>query len=806
MKPSQLGLGCGVAGGLLMTLGIGCTPDWTAASLTPYANPFPKDDPQWAPQPHRSKPQEVITQGDRAWVSLPGTSDVPDDRVAVIDLADGSVIDRVEVGSNPQGLVLSPDGRSVLVLNRFSNWMSVVDSESNVEVDRIPTDFYATEAVFSPDGSTLWVTNRWLDQVRIWEFDADGRATEVGGVKVGVNPRDLAMSPDGRFVAVANLTGLTVSIIDTESRDLVQTVDLRAPPNGLAFVGEWLVVPTLSASSNHLPFAGPDTDGDGQPGDGTPNSNFQDSQNEIAVIDPETGTVVHRYTSDTICCKDFRDIDPADAALYGELLPPADTWIVGGALPEQVVADGDGAWVTYSGSNQFQRFDVDVTTGALTAGKVFDTAGHNPHGIAVTDDGRVVIAHRLGETLGVYEADGTVEENIVVGDVSDGDFPATDAEIGELYNFVTSKFSVDGDQVCASCHREQGNINKVFGMPLSVYGGQNSRMTMAARGAADTRPWFFEGAMDQTNFRPVINEFARVENFCCEDYTLFPDGAPADCASNPPPECADEPNAYTPDGITAVRGSALAHPRPTSSLTREAFYLERAQAVIGRTESFGDGVYAEDLLTGARSPIPLDLDGVTKSLGVFLLQNTALLPNPNDPDDPTALRGRALFESTTSNCVSCHPAPGFAVSTDVNPAGVAVRMDPVVTPNYSDAGMNLDLVSVGFQSIFPMVEQDTCEALCGEAACAEDPAACDDVRNLRINATPLRGLWDRAPRMYHDGRAQGLREAICTPGHPALHPGERGFNERNGVPDTNGGTSHLSPAEIDDLMAYILTL
>ncbi|NOY28223.1 MAG: DUF1513 domain-containing protein [Oligoflexia bacterium] len=786
---------------------VGCTAsDWEPRSLTPYPNPFTSDDPQWSPQPHRSKPQEIAIVGGEAWVSLPGRADDPDDTVVAVDLASGVVADRVKVGSNPMGIAARPDGSAIVVFNRFSNWMSVVDPNSHTEIERIPTDFYATEGVFSPDGTTLWVTNRWLDSVVIWQVDDRDRFTGLGSVRVGVNPRDIAISADGRTVAVANLTGLDVSIIDTATWEEIARVDLRSPPNGLAFVGDWLVVPTLSASSHHQPFAGPDTDGDGQPGDGTPNINFQDMQDELVVIDPSRGEIAWRYTSDSICCRDFRDVDPADLARHGDLLPPQDTWIVGGALPEQVVADGDGVWITYSGSDQVQRFDLDPDSGALTAGRIFDTVGHNPHGVAVTDDGRVAVVHRLGETLGLYREDGSLDAEVEVGDLSGGAYPATDAEIGELYNFVTSRFSVDGDQTCAACHREQDNINKVFAMPLALYAGQNSRIVMAARGAADTRPWFFEGAMDQTNFRPVINEFARIENFCCEDYTLFPDGAPADCLDNPPPECTEQPNAYSSDGVTAERDLPLAHPRPSTALTREQFYLERAAEVIGRTTSFGDGVFSEDAVTGQLAPVPLNLDGITRSLGVFLLQNTALLPNPNDPATSSALRGKAIFESTTANCVSCHPPPAFAVSTDLDPAGLPVRMEPVVTPDYDDQGVNLDLIAEGFISIFPLVEQDACSSICSADLCDQDAAVCDDLRNVRLNVTPLRGLWDRAPRLLHDGRANGLREALSTPGHPALHSGEQGFNERNGVPDTHGGTSQLSASELDDLISYVMTL
>ena len=43
---------------------------------------------------------------------------------------------------------------------------------------------------------------------------------------------------------------------------------------------------------------------------------------------------------------------------------------------------------------------------------------------------------------------------------------------------------------------------------------------------------------------------------------------------------------------------------------------------------------------------------------------------------------------------------------------------------------------------------------------------------VRFQPPTLRGIWDRAPSFYHDGRATTLREALVTPGHPALEPGE----------------------------------
>ena len=100
----------------------------------------------------------------------------------------------------------------------------------------------------------------------------------------------------------------------------------------------------------------------------------------------------------------------------------------------------------------------------------------------------------------------------MVGDRSGGVFPATDAEIGELYNGMSALFSADGDQTCEHCHREGAAIRKVHSMPLqrSMYG---SRAVPAHRNLHHTRPLFAEDALDENNFIPVMNEFAREELF-----------------------------------------------------------------------------------------------------------------------------------------------------------------------------------------------------------------------------------------------------------------------------------------------------
>lgn len=751
-----------------------------ARNLEPYPNRFPERKPElYTELPNREKPRALALAANRnrLYVALQGSIDNPGNEVVAVDTERRKVVKRFRVGRSPTGLALHPERRFLVVTTRYTNRLSIIDLKTG-KVGSHPADVYLVQPTFSPSGDRLYATNRWRDSLQIWDVDVRNgklqleRVAPSGaphGIPVGTNPRDLTVSADGSTVYVASQGDLSISAIDTqtlERRSLPAPVEkqrfvmtpaehgrnVAAPPNDLVIWKEHLYVPTLSANTHHPPHEGPDTDGDGRPGDSTPNMDFNDLQNEIAVYSLPNLQPKIRYTSDTICCREYRDVSPSDPKL-GELLPPKSTWIVEGALPEQAILAKLGGQphlvVAYSGSNELQRFRIGED-GALSPGPVVST-GYNPMGLAVDEEkGEVYVSNRLGETISVVDLESfDVVTDIVVGDVSGGDFPATDAEIGEFLMFSGAEFSIDGDQTCHHCHRGRGTISKSFHMPL-LEDPRGTRKTPDHRGLFGTRPWFIEGAMDENNFFPVINEFARAENFCCWD---FPDRK--NCPDNPPKACADR----TP---------------PRNIPTRDAFFLQRAEEVLGRTRSFGDALKTN-----------INYLGMTRLLGIFLLQEPALLPNPNPDDTPSVRRGQRLFNSPKTGCAGCHPPPNFAVSFQHNPFDAPLRFGPVITPNRAKDGANLDLAARGFLGTFPMAEQ---------------------AKDIRLKSSSLIGIWDRPAPFLHDGRAESLREVICTPGHPALRPGETGFNELNGIPDTHGGTSHLTKRQVSDLVAFLRSL
>lgn len=816
---------------------VGCQDELpVVTTLQPDGNPILAGDPLNSPQPRRARPRNlcVAPDGRTAWVTLPGTEDAPGTELAVVDLGNWRLLRRIKLPGAPWACAVHPSGRFVVVTLRFSDHAVVLETASDREVLRVPVPYYTELPLFDVAGTRLWLTNRWKDSVLSWDVAVadDFEVTRTNydniapdepmGTPVSDNPSAITLSSDGARLFVGSLAGLTTAVLDTATGALIDTdsdpgtqspgaptginhIDFHSPVGGLAVAGKFLFIADTGPGTGSHPTLGRDLNDDGKPGDGTANVIFQDLQNEIAVVDTATFKLVGRYTSDSLCCKDFRDVDP-DMPNRGQLLPlpdtwlpevvawlpPKSTWIVAGALPEAMVASADRLWVAFAGSNDVQSFHIDangVLTPQQVAGGLYRT-GLNPKALVLAA-GRVVTVDRLGEALTRFDPAKPPgnEQHLVVGDVTGGPFPATDAEIGEAINEMTAAFTIDGDQTCVHCHRDNGAVGRPIVMPLQTDRLWGARNIMAQRGLYDTRPWFIESSMDETNFFPVLNEFTRKENFCCEGvdptvWAKYPSVAvcaadPAKtgcnhvlhCTDDPPPECAARPYAKTP------------------FLKRSAFIRDAAMRLFGRDTTVGD-VLSRETVDAKREPLPLDFDGITRAIGLFMLRTPRLLPNPNRGLDlPSARRGKLLFQDPNVGCNSCHPLPVTSTATlpqPFSPSGMPVRFPPVITPTLAPDGSDVSRVTAGFIGSFPQTLQGP--------------------EGLRIGATELRGIWDRPRRLFHDGRARSLPQALATPGHAILKPGEPGFNERYGSFDTHGGTSQLSKYQLYDLINFLLTL
>ncbi len=231
------------------------------------------------PVPHRTPPQSEIT---------------------IIDPARARVIDRIKLPAiaGVFHIALSRDGRlgvaaelhpkNLVPLAHVEHGWAFVDTLTvfgpavgrTVEVPLDELDHYYAMpfgVAIAPDSSRIYVTNggsacvtvidtqRMLAYIRAHPqpFEEDLSASShyvIAHIDVGKNPRGLVLSRDGARLFVANRLDDTISVIDTHTNHVVETLRLRGPEKVSAlrrgeqtfYTAEWAFQGQFGCSNCHI--------------------------------------------------------------------------------------------------------------------------------------------------------------------------------------------------------------------------------------------------------------------------------------------------------------------------------------------------------------------------------------------------------------------------------------------------------------------------------------------------------------------------------------------------------------------------
>ena len=195
-----------------------------------------------------SRPQGVAASPDGRTVYV---ANYLSNNVSVIATATNTVTATIAVGSAPQGVAVSPDGRTVYVANEFSNSVSVIAAATNTVAATIAVGDNPFGVAVSPDGRTVYVANFGANSVSVI---ATATNTVTATVAVGANPSGVAVSPDGRTVYVTNFESNNVSVIAAATNTVTATIAVGYIPQGVAVSpdGGTVYVANHSASSNNV--------------------------------------------------------------------------------------------------------------------------------------------------------------------------------------------------------------------------------------------------------------------------------------------------------------------------------------------------------------------------------------------------------------------------------------------------------------------------------------------------------------------------------------------------------------------------
>jgi YVTN family beta-propeller protein len=143
-------------------------------------------------------------------------------QVTVIDTATNQVVGApIEVGLEPFGIAITPDGTRAYVVNTGSDTVSVIDTATNQVVGApIGVGDVPLTIAITPDGTRAYVANFESESVS----GIDTRTSGVLTIPVGKEPGEVAITPDGSRAYVANFGAESVSVIGTATNTVLATL------------------------------------------------------------------------------------------------------------------------------------------------------------------------------------------------------------------------------------------------------------------------------------------------------------------------------------------------------------------------------------------------------------------------------------------------------------------------------------------------------------------------------------------------------------------------------------------------------
>jgi YVTN family beta-propeller protein len=165
-------------------------------------------------------PKSVVFDRSRllAYVVVSG-----EDAIDVIDLQSYDVINRIRMntGDNPSEAALTPDGKTLLVVNEGSNTLSSIDSSSIFEKTRINVGNRPRSIIIAPTGSTAYVFNSLSNTISVVNIAG---MNIVATITTESNPVRGQLSKKGDRLFIFHDWSPNILVFDTSSFAVIRRI------------------------------------------------------------------------------------------------------------------------------------------------------------------------------------------------------------------------------------------------------------------------------------------------------------------------------------------------------------------------------------------------------------------------------------------------------------------------------------------------------------------------------------------------------------------------------------------------------
>jgi YVTN family beta-propeller protein len=177
-----------------------------------------------------SDPEEfaLSKDGRRIYISNEDTKSA-----TVIGIASAKVEHIIPVGSEPEGVSTAPDGKRFYVTCEAGGDIYVIDTRSYSVTAHFKVNGRPRSVAFLSAGGIGFIPSESAGELNVIDT-IDAKVSKTIALPPGSRPMSVKLSPDEKRLYVSNGRAGTISVFDTHSYDLLDTIKVGTRPWGIA--------------------------------------------------------------------------------------------------------------------------------------------------------------------------------------------------------------------------------------------------------------------------------------------------------------------------------------------------------------------------------------------------------------------------------------------------------------------------------------------------------------------------------------------------------------------------------------------
>jgi YVTN family beta-propeller protein len=170
---------------------------------------------------------------------------------SVIDIATGKVEHIVSVGQEPEGVATAPDGKHFYVTCEAGGDVYVIETTGFTTVGHFKVNVRPRSMDFSPGAGVGFIPSESTGEVNVIDT-VNLKVLKVIALPPGSRPMSVKVASNGRKVYVSNGRAGTVSVLDGETYELLNTIKVGVRPWGIALSPDGKFLYAANGPSNDV--------------------------------------------------------------------------------------------------------------------------------------------------------------------------------------------------------------------------------------------------------------------------------------------------------------------------------------------------------------------------------------------------------------------------------------------------------------------------------------------------------------------------------------------------------------------------